>query len=698
MLKIRAIGVFAAGLLALGVLGGCSNSDNTDASGDDQRGASDSGLAATSEVFPSQVFIDLDRAGSRIVAVGESGAIRVSDDNGSSWRVVSSGVNSTLTAVSFVSDQTGWAVGHDGTVLRTDSGGDTWESLHLDQQIDSDQALMDVAFDSQGQGIIVGPNRFILTTLDGGENWTRERLAARSYGSDLNGVAILESGHQLIVTDGSDILSRSEWGDDWQVFREGYKPLLGVIGLGGSEALAFGAEGTVMQSPDGGVSWNSIKSASKVGYFGGRLLSDGSVILVGSEGIVARRAAGGEMFYPELDLPLGALTGVAEGENNRLLLAGIQGVGYGQDNQYWFHGVENGATGQLMARSLLGRVETSAVLQLAESGSRSYQWQESGRAVEWVEISLSAAGAGDDVLTPAVFNGMGEFFQEIRSDSGLPLKELRSVWDDRYFSYLLLQGPYGYLQSYPMVPDKPGYSEAERPYLERRLKQAALLDSVVSSDYSTVTIFADVPSHVVAGRGGADQESIHEFLAGLTETPEESSRPFNVSGIETIRLEEVDHGPKVENGADSKETNEEQGANEPGDYLYVISHSKSYGCEKPRVLKLADSLAGYLKKEDAPGPVLSVADLAKLNQVSRKDENWKWYTTSGYRSYGNEVYRLWEQSYCPNPLAIVFGHRGDEEQGEVLEGLLEQFGGQVGLDDTAEQLEMKTYRVRRSAI
>ena len=50
-----------------------------------------------------------------------------------------------------------------------------------------------------------------------------------------------------------------------------------------------------------------------------------------------------------------------------------------------------------MARSLLGRVETSAVLQLAESGSRSYQWQESGRAVEWVEISLSAAGAGDDV-------------------------------------------------------------------------------------------------------------------------------------------------------------------------------------------------------------------------------------------------------------------------------------------------------------
>src|SRR5690554_486514 len=653
MLKIRAIGVFAAGLLALGVLGGCSNSDNTDASGDDQRGASDSRLAVTPEVFPSQVFIDLDRAGSRIAAAGEPGGIRVSDDTGSAWRVVSSGVKSTVTAVRFVSEQNGWAVGHDGTVLRT---------------------------------------------ADGGENWTRERLAARSYGSDLNGVAILESGHQLIVTDGSDILSRSEWGDDWQVFREGYKPLLGVIGLGGSEALAFGAEGTVMQSPDGGVSWNSIKSASKVGYFGGRLLSDGSVILVGSEGIVARRAAGGEMFYPELDLALGALTGVAEGENNRLLLAGIQGVGYGQDNQYWFHGVDNGTTGQLMARSLLGRVETSAVLRLAESGSRSYQWQESGRAVEWVEISLSAAGAGDDVLTPAVFNGMGEFFQEIRSDSGLPLKELRSVWDDRYFSYLLLQGPYGYLQSYPMVPDKPGYSEAERPYLERRLKQAALLDSVVSSDYSTVTIFADVPSHVVAGRGRADQESIHEFLAGLTETPEEPSRPFNVSGIETIRLEEVDHGPKVENGVDSKEANDEQGANEPGDYLYVISRSKSYGCEKPRVLKLADSLAEYLKKEDAPGPVLSVADLAKLNQVSRKDENWKWYTTSGYRSYGNEVYRLWEQSYCPNPLAIVFGHRGDEEQSEALEGLLEQFGDQLGLDDTAEQLEMKTYRVRRSAI
>lgn len=697
MLKIHTVILFTAGLLALGAVSGCSNNADPDAATSESR---DGAVATAPELAPSKVFIDLDRAGSRIVAVGESGAIRVSDDNGDSWQAVTSGVDSTLTAVTFVSEQNGWAAGHDGVLLRTHDGGDQWVRVDLTGQIEPGQALMAVAFDANNQGVIVGPDKLLLTTADGGESWVRERLAARLSSSELNGAAMLESGHLLIVTDRSEILSRAKPDAEWQVARQGHKSLLGVIGLGGSEALAFGGGGTVLHSSDGGVNWAEVKSASKAGYFGGSLLSDGSVILVGSEGIVARRSAGGEVFYPEVELPLGALTAVAEGEHGRLLLTGIQGVGYQQDNQYWFHGVENGVTGQMVARSLLRRVELDSVFRLMEAGSRYYSRPQAGGAVEWVEISLSAAATEDDALTPRVFNEMGEFVRALQSASGLPVIEPRSLWDGRHFNYLVLQGPYGHTLNYPIVPDKPLYSDTERPYLERRLQQAALLERGVGADYRTVTVFADVPSQVVARGDGAGRDKIRSFLSDLADASGEEPRAFQVSGIETIRLEEVDRNPGAEEQPDAVDVAEPEKITGRTDYLYVISRDEgnSYRCEKSDTLRLADRLAGYLKLEGAPGPVLSVSDVAKLNHVSRKDENWKWYTTSDYSNYGNEVYRLWNQSYCLNPLAVVFGPPEQGAQSDKLQGLLDQFNDNMGPGNAPENFELKTYRVTRVPI
>ena len=62
-------------------------------------------------------------AGDRVVAVGQRGHIVYSEDSGKNWRQADVPVSSDLVAVTFPNVTTGWAVGHDGVVLRSTDGG-----------------------------------------------------------------------------------------------------------------------------------------------------------------------------------------------------------------------------------------------------------------------------------------------------------------------------------------------------------------------------------------------------------------------------------------------------------------------------------------------------------------------------------------------------------------------------------------------
>jgi len=77
------------------------------------------------------------RAGSRIVAVGDHGVVMLSDVGGRSHRQARSvPIDVTLSAVSFVDERKGWAVGHRGVVLHTTDGGETWSIQRVDENED----------------------------------------------------------------------------------------------------------------------------------------------------------------------------------------------------------------------------------------------------------------------------------------------------------------------------------------------------------------------------------------------------------------------------------------------------------------------------------------------------------------------------------------------------------------------------------
>ena len=76
---------------------------------------------------------------------------------------MTSGTSSLLTAVLFVDDRKGWAVGARGPVCYSTDGGGTWEP----QVISSQVPLYGIFFVSATHGWIVGGAGTVLHTMDG---------------------------------------------------------------------------------------------------------------------------------------------------------------------------------------------------------------------------------------------------------------------------------------------------------------------------------------------------------------------------------------------------------------------------------------------------------------------------------------------------------------------------------------------------
>ena len=146
--------------------------------------------------------MDIARAGSRLIAVGEHGIVLLSEDDGQHWRQVPVPVSVTLTGVSFATNSNVWAVGHSGVVLNSENGGETWtrrldgiqvaqiavetaraeggtgemakRRLQTAQQLEMDgpdKPFFGIHFDDPQRGFIVGAYGLILYTTNGGKTW-----------------------------------------------------------------------------------------------------------------------------------------------------------------------------------------------------------------------------------------------------------------------------------------------------------------------------------------------------------------------------------------------------------------------------------------------------------------------------------------------------------------------------------------------
>ena len=289
-------------------------------------------FAIDSPKAAKSLMIDVVHAGKRLVAVGDRGHIVYSDDQGKTWTQAKVPTRQLLTAVYFVDDKNGWAVGHDAQILASADGGLTWTKQFEDLARES--PLLDVWFKDASSGFAVGAYGTLLETTDGGKNW--EDVSDRLDNEDqfhLNAIAAVKDAGLFIVGESGSMFRSADDGQTWEKLEGPYEgSLFGVIGTAQPQTLlAYGLRGNLYRSTDFGSNWEQVelkaaRGALEFGLSGGTLLEDGSIVIVGNGGSVISSSDNGETFSVFNRPDRISLSSVTAAGNGNLILTGQGGL------------------------------------------------------------------------------------------------------------------------------------------------------------------------------------------------------------------------------------------------------------------------------------------------------------------------------------------------------------------------------------
>lgn len=300
------------------------------------------------------------RAGQRLVAVGQRGHVVVSDDGGRQWSQAAVPVGVDLTAVFFTDRRNGYATGHDGVVLGSRDGGDSWTRLLDGRRVNAlvlarmaqraaaadateqdrklldearrnsesgpDKPFLDVFFLDADQGFVVGAYGLVLRTVDGGRSWESWFDRVENPGL-LNLYAIGSTGGALFIAGEAGLLAKLDpRGERFRALPSGSKASFFGLLATSAGMLGYGMRGSAFLSTEGGANWTATATGLSASVVGGAVAADGTVALVDQGGGIVLSRDGGRSFAPSGLRPQMPLAAVAFAGDATLVLGGPRGL------------------------------------------------------------------------------------------------------------------------------------------------------------------------------------------------------------------------------------------------------------------------------------------------------------------------------------------------------------------------------------
>jgi photosystem II stability/assembly factor-like uncharacterized protein len=285
-----------------------------------------SAAAHGANVVPRMMLLDGVLVGNEIIAVGERGTILRSATGGRTWERVASPAAATLTAIAFAPDaKSGWIVGHDALILASRDGGRRWELQY--QGDDVQDSFLDVlALDSR-QAIAIGGYGLFASTADGGRTWTRRQILEDD--SHLNRITRGPAGTLYLAGEHGTLLRSVNGGLHWTSIRTPYSgSFYGILPLDARRLLAHGLRGHLYQSNDDGDSWRQLAAPRPVLLATALKIRDNRLVLGGQARGLIVSCDRGRFFAPWpklttavatlLELPDGSILALGEAGATRL--------------------------------------------------------------------------------------------------------------------------------------------------------------------------------------------------------------------------------------------------------------------------------------------------------------------------------------------------------------------------------------------
>lgn len=210
------------------------------------------------------------------------------------WVQQTSGTNQPLFGITYPTQTTGVAVGHDGIILRTTDGGDEW----IQVASRTANALYGISFANSTTGVAVGAQGTIVRTTDAGISWSAQTFGGQNY--HFKGVDFSQLNTAYAVGFYTSLTTNVQWG-------------------------------IIVRSVDGGLSWSRVYEEQRFSFedvsFAG--LNIGTV--VGGYGSGQREAIfhttnGGTIWVNQSDTTFDKLFGVHFLDVNTGTAVGLQGT------------------------------------------------------------------------------------------------------------------------------------------------------------------------------------------------------------------------------------------------------------------------------------------------------------------------------------------------------------------------------------
>ncbi|NVJ59290.1 MAG: hypothetical protein HWE27_02815 [Gammaproteobacteria bacterium] len=269
----------------------------------------------------------------KLVAVGERGHVLLSEDKGQKWRQVTTPTQAMLTAVTFVDQNTGYAVGHNQVIIKTTDGGDTWQLMY-ERPADIDYpAFMDVWFRNAEWGLAVGAYGLMVETRNGGQDWAEvdnsnlENLEIGGF-PHFYSISFDKKSERLYMAGELGSVSVSEdYGDNWEKINSPYTGSFFNIGVSASGSIhAMGLRGHLFRSTDQGVTWQEIETNTTASINNMVEVEGSQIMYLAVDGVMLFSKDDGQTVSIIQDNDRAGLMAGALVDLNRLVVVGDKGV------------------------------------------------------------------------------------------------------------------------------------------------------------------------------------------------------------------------------------------------------------------------------------------------------------------------------------------------------------------------------------